>query len=31
VIDVRITASHAHSLAAVPMLPEAARGCTACA
>ena len=31
VIDVRITARHAHSLAAVPLLAEAARGCTACA
>jgi tRNA-2-methylthio-N6-dimethylallyladenosine synthase len=30
-IDVRITASHAHSLAAVPLIAEAARGCTACA
>jgi tRNA-2-methylthio-N6-dimethylallyladenosine synthase len=30
-IDVRISACHAHSLAAVPMLPEAARGCAACA
>ena len=30
-IDVRITASHAHSLAAVPMLPKAARGHAACA
>ncbi len=30
-IDVRITASHAHSLAAVPLLPEAARGHAACA
>jgi tRNA-2-methylthio-N6-dimethylallyladenosine synthase len=31
VVDVRITASHAHSLAAVPMLSEAARGHAACA
>jgi len=31
VIEVRITASHAHSLAAVPLLPEAARGHVACA
>jgi tRNA-2-methylthio-N6-dimethylallyladenosine synthase len=30
-IDVRITASHAHSLAAIPLLPEAARGHAACA
>jgi tRNA-2-methylthio-N6-dimethylallyladenosine synthase len=31
VIDVRITASHPHSLAAVPMLTEELRGCAACA
>jgi tRNA-2-methylthio-N6-dimethylallyladenosine synthase len=31
VIDVRITASHAHSLAAVPMHTEEPRGCAACA
>jgi tRNA-2-methylthio-N6-dimethylallyladenosine synthase len=30
-IDARITASHAHSLAAVSLLPEAARGHAACA
>jgi tRNA-2-methylthio-N6-dimethylallyladenosine synthase len=30
-IEARITASHAHRLAAVPLLPEAARGHAACA